>query len=165
MALVKCPECGREISDQAVSCPGCGAPGKKVEAPVYQLSVPKEEYKSNGGSYLRLCGYATWVLGGIASIVSSLQYGYNGKVNGFNFWMFLLLAAVFFVVGIIPICFAQFFDDVHTIRCALQGMTLTHDTKKTAGHPKTSVEEVYCTKCNKYYAKYYTCCPVCGQKN
>lgn len=24
MALIKCPECGREISDMAVSCPGCG---------------------------------------------------------------------------------------------------------------------------------------------
>jgi len=26
MALIKCNECGREVSDQAVSCPGCGAP-------------------------------------------------------------------------------------------------------------------------------------------
>ena len=26
MALVKCPECGKEISDKAVSCPNCGCP-------------------------------------------------------------------------------------------------------------------------------------------
>lgn len=26
MALIKCFECGREISDKAVSCPGCGCP-------------------------------------------------------------------------------------------------------------------------------------------
>lgn len=26
MALIKCPECGREISDKAASCPGCGCP-------------------------------------------------------------------------------------------------------------------------------------------
>jgi hypothetical protein len=26
MALIKCPECGREISDKAISCPGCGCP-------------------------------------------------------------------------------------------------------------------------------------------
>lgn len=26
MALIKCPECGREVSDQATSCPGCGHP-------------------------------------------------------------------------------------------------------------------------------------------
>ena len=26
MALMKCPECGREVSDQAPACPGCGYP-------------------------------------------------------------------------------------------------------------------------------------------
>lgn len=26
MALIKCPECGREVSDKAVSCPRCGFP-------------------------------------------------------------------------------------------------------------------------------------------
>ena len=26
MALSKCPECGREVSDQAIYCPNCGAP-------------------------------------------------------------------------------------------------------------------------------------------
>jgi len=26
MALIKCPECGKEISDKAVSCPNCGSP-------------------------------------------------------------------------------------------------------------------------------------------
>lgn len=26
MALIHCAECNREISDRAVSCPGCGAP-------------------------------------------------------------------------------------------------------------------------------------------
>ena len=26
MALIKCPECGREISDKAPQCPHCGCP-------------------------------------------------------------------------------------------------------------------------------------------
>lgn len=29
MALIKCPECGKEVSDQADSCPNCGFPIKK----------------------------------------------------------------------------------------------------------------------------------------
>lgn len=29
MALIKCPECGKEISDKAKSCPNCGAPVAK----------------------------------------------------------------------------------------------------------------------------------------
>ena len=32
MALITCPECGKQISDQAPACPGCGAPitAKKI---------------------------------------------------------------------------------------------------------------------------------------
>lgn len=30
MALIFCPECGREISDKAVSCPGCGCPVEEM---------------------------------------------------------------------------------------------------------------------------------------
>ena len=30
MALVSCPECRREISDQAPACPGCGYPLRAV---------------------------------------------------------------------------------------------------------------------------------------
>ena len=26
MALIRCPECNREISEQAAACPGCGYP-------------------------------------------------------------------------------------------------------------------------------------------
>lgn len=29
MAMIQCPECGREISDKASACPGCGAPVQK----------------------------------------------------------------------------------------------------------------------------------------
>jgi DNA-directed RNA polymerase subunit RPC12/RpoP len=31
MALIKCPECGRQVSDQAAACPECGYPIRKVE--------------------------------------------------------------------------------------------------------------------------------------
>lgn len=31
MAMINCPECGREISDQAVTCPHCGTPIKKED--------------------------------------------------------------------------------------------------------------------------------------
>ena len=33
MALMKCKECGHEISDQAKSCPNCGAPQADAAAP------------------------------------------------------------------------------------------------------------------------------------
>ena len=31
MALIKCPECGRSLSDQAAACPHCGCPVNKED--------------------------------------------------------------------------------------------------------------------------------------
>jgi hypothetical protein len=38
MALIKCAECGKEISDKAVACPNCGAP---VAQQMHQAPVAK----------------------------------------------------------------------------------------------------------------------------
>lgn len=37
MSLIKCPECGKEISDKAISCPMCGYPTKEIS---YELQPP-----------------------------------------------------------------------------------------------------------------------------
>ena len=42
MALIKCPECGKEISDAAESCPNCGYPIKgqqKMKKEVMSFAV------------------------------------------------------------------------------------------------------------------------------
>lgn len=36
MALVQCPECAKQISDQAASCPHCGAPRATVKVDATQ---------------------------------------------------------------------------------------------------------------------------------
>lgn len=63
MALMQCPECKHQISDQAVACPNCGAP---VKGPA-TASVPSKEKKKTSP--------ATWValLFVIAGIVWYLQ--------------------------------------------------------------------------------------------
>ena len=33
MALITCPECGKEISDKATTCPNCGAPVNTTNTP------------------------------------------------------------------------------------------------------------------------------------
>lgn len=45
MALIKCPECGKEISDKASFCPGCGCPmepKKEKEQNIYGRQTEKE---------------------------------------------------------------------------------------------------------------------------
>lgn len=40
MALIKCPECGREISDKSISCVGCGFP---IQSGLEQGGTTKRE--------------------------------------------------------------------------------------------------------------------------
>ncbi len=34
MALINCPECGKETSDKATTCPNCGCPIKRAETKI-----------------------------------------------------------------------------------------------------------------------------------
>lgn len=58
MALLKCPDCGKMVSERVTSCPDCGCPReyfeseKKEEIPKvtfqlagHQVDVPGEEYE------------------------------------------------------------------------------------------------------------------------
>lgn len=40
MTMIKCEECGKEISDRAVNCPHCGAPTAIVKKAIrFQLTL------------------------------------------------------------------------------------------------------------------------------
>ena len=48
MALIKCPECGKEISDKASNCPNCGCPieqKSKIEEPENKIEKNQIEEK------------------------------------------------------------------------------------------------------------------------
>lgn len=78
MALIKCPECGKDISEKAFKCLYCGAEiESKVEEDECQLaSISKNEntQKSNNGKmdYKQL-GIVSIVLGGLAWIVGIIK--------------------------------------------------------------------------------------------
>jgi len=42
MAMVRCSECGESISDRAMACPKCGAPGSKSPFFGYEYRYPAE---------------------------------------------------------------------------------------------------------------------------
>ena len=50
MSLIKCPECGREISEYAFKCPECGKINKKRKS-INEVDVNEEEYESKYFSY------------------------------------------------------------------------------------------------------------------
>ncbi|MBQ2295055.1 MAG: zinc ribbon domain-containing protein [Spirochaetales bacterium] len=47
MALIKCPECGKEISDKSEICIGCGYPIREFisKLPRYVMTNPKIKIK------------------------------------------------------------------------------------------------------------------------
>lgn len=62
MALIKCPDCGRDISDKAIACIGCGRVMKSniqseiiqpntVEKPVYEQINQQNNYPYTGSQY------------------------------------------------------------------------------------------------------------------
>ena len=62
MALIQCPECDREISDNAEACPGCGVPiAKRPPAATAEVQV-----KRGGGA---------WEALGFLIIVCAIFYG------------------------------------------------------------------------------------------
>lgn len=89
MALTTCPECGKEVSDQAVACPACGYPIHKpsaTEKPATQTVVTVR--KSRGvyivlGLFFGLLGahnfYAGYYWQGIVQLV----------LGGLLFWTYI----------------------------------------------------------------------------
>ena len=73
MALIGCPDCGHQVSDQAVACPECGRPVSSMEIetepgdqatkdPSASTAAPKPQVKSGpsciitvGGTFIALC--------------------------------------------------------------------------------------------------------------
>lgn len=71
MALIACPECGKEISDKATACPHCGAPAaSKAEKPRNKYDVPAGKKPSSPWPAV----IAVAVVGAIA-----VSYGHLGK--------------------------------------------------------------------------------------
>lgn len=74
MALIKCPECGKEISDRATACPNCGCPIKheediKVDGNVGEDSTITEPKKRSKKAVYAIIGIGALVLVGGAVMI------------------------------------------------------------------------------------------------
>jgi RNA polymerase subunit RPABC4/transcription elongation factor Spt4 len=72
MPLIKCPECGKEISDQAQSCPHCGNPIKPVVI-------------EQTGKKWKLAKVITWLIfwfGAVLILVGAGNGGFDNPLTG-----------------------------------------------------------------------------------
>jgi hypothetical protein len=70
MPLITCPDCGKEHSDQALSCPQCGRPNKATDQPKNETQIKKK-----GGCATGCLGVLVvlFVLGAIVSGVNQSE--------------------------------------------------------------------------------------------
>ena len=103
MALIKCPECGNEISDKAYSCPKCGCPIKQEK-----IIIVKKDYKGKARAFT-IAGIMIFVISFIVASATydkrlSLAAAYvTGKRNLYPVYNALLEATFWISLGIIGI--------------------------------------------------------------
>ncbi len=106
MALIKCPKCGKEVSDRAKQCPNCGCP-----EPANQPTVAKEEEKEliANGRAIRYpnCGCSD-TSNSPSPTVNEIRYEVNpdaervaNSVAQALLWVHLILGIGSIVVGIV----------------------------------------------------------------
>lgn len=118
MALITCPECGKQVSDQAASCPGCGCPLKKdvsfhVEMGSVKTAGPAVGPVVNVGEYEKDTLFTTKLVLGIISLVMFLFVGFQscsaslltqlGQSSDLGGSAGSLLAVILLVCGILGI--------------------------------------------------------------
>jgi len=121
MALIQCPDCKREVSDKAASCPNCGSPmakycvncGKRLELgvvcdcrqPVGQTFSDSDELSVKPGSaMIKVSGIIMIVLGaiGIFGGLGGLSENPSGPVL-FEFALNVLVLTF----GILAVCYCK----------------------------------------------------------
>jgi hypothetical protein len=89
MALIKCPDCGAEVSDAAPACPRCGRPADPIVAPNgSRQRTPQRERNRTGTVSITLSSFALLIIGFALAVcfVPALQIGQHVEarcqVNG-----------------------------------------------------------------------------------
>ena len=75
MSLIKCPECGKEVSTFAITCPNCGCPIKKI---VDDEALTAMENIQNHKVQCKRCG--AW-----NPVGTTYCQACNGIINGYDY--------------------------------------------------------------------------------
>lgn len=96
MALVKCPECGKEMSEWAKICPNCGCPNHLEQLRKSQAAAERQR-KESITSTIHFYDDQLWV--GLGVLAISIITGYASYK-----WMDTNLAVVFLVFILVSWC-------------------------------------------------------------
>ncbi len=93
MALIKCTECGKDISDKAIACPNCGNPLATVQKDesLVTIQATKKKWK-----FVKLLSWIVFIFGLIMLFSNSVSGTFNDPKLGVG-----LTLAFFGFIGII----------------------------------------------------------------
>jgi len=78
MALIKCPECGKEISDKASACPNCGYPMNRAEIETEEDRIVIRG-KNKGKTFLAFGGILFFMLMIFNTSTSNIELGLRAQ--------------------------------------------------------------------------------------
>ena len=108
MALVKCPECGNDVSDKAQSCPHCGFPLEKQETACPECG--KE--LSADDTYCPNCGYP--ISSNKSSNEKLINTGDSSNTTITNTNIFFVIAVIAAIIWVI----CWYYEASHGVRLA-----------------------------------------------
>lgn len=85
MALIVCTECGKDVSDKAISCPNCGVPISTLSStpPTVILNKKSHTYTTRTGGKWEGVGFLMIVAGIIMCMTSTIEFGMLSIFIGF----------------------------------------------------------------------------------
>lgn len=99
MALIKCNECGQEVSDTCETCPKCGA---DIQQQIYDNLPPEEKSVAYFGRnaktmFLSVC----FIVISIIAWYGVVELNNEAGGAGFGIWVLTILITIFAVIGVI----------------------------------------------------------------
>lgn len=95
MALVKCPDCGKEVSTEAKACPHCGRPSTSSTPTQPTPTQPVTVVRREAGAYEALGAVAS-ILGVILAVAGSST---GNNVLGIIGGVVLVVGLIVFMIG------------------------------------------------------------------
>ena len=78
MAMISCPECGKQISDKAAACPNCGYSGTAAKVPTQAAPGTAAQSGSGAIAFLMFAGVVFW---GFVLFIGFALLNYDGGVQ------------------------------------------------------------------------------------
>lgn len=97
MPLIKCPECGHDVSDQAFSCPSCGHPLKSINQVTQQSPVTIEQ-TAKKWKWIKLISSIFIIIGLFIFFNGATTEGFQNIKTGLGLSI-TFLAFIVFLVG------------------------------------------------------------------